>query len=206
MKDSLIIGLTGGIASGKSTVSKFFSNLSIPIIDADQISHDLTKINGSAYSEVIEYFGENITGENGDIDRKKLGTIVFNSKSKKEKLESIIHPKVLSTIQAEIKSRRGEYKIIEVPLLIESGFQEFTNRILVVDCSTETQMERLMVRDEVTEEYAKNILSNQIDRETRLKFANEIVINEKNNSLLKLEDQVKKIHNFYLDLIRTYKK
>lgn len=206
MKDSLIIGLTGGIASGKSTVSKFFSNLSIPIIDADQISHDLTKINGSAYSEVIEYFGENITGKNGDIDRKKLGTIVFNSKSKKEKLESIIHPKVLSTIQAEIKSRRGEYKIIEVPLLIESGFQEFTNRILVVDCSTETQMERLMKRDEVTEEYAKNILSNQIDRETRLKFANEIVINEKNNSLLKLEDQVKKIHNFYLDLIRTYKK
>ena len=206
MKDSLIIGLTGGIASGKSTVCKFFSNLSIPIIDADQISHDLTKINGSAYSEVIEYFGENITGENGDIDRKKLGTIVFNSKSKKEKLESIIHPKVLSTIQAEIKSRRGEYKIIEVPLLIESGFQEFTNRILVVDCSTETQMERLMKRDEVTEEYAKNILSNQIDRETRLKFANEIVINEKNNSLLKLEDQVKKIHNFYLDLIRTYKK
>ncbi len=206
MKDSLIIGLTGGIASGKSTVCKFFSNLSIPIIDADQISHDLTKINGSAYSEVIEYFGENITGENGDIDRKKLGTIVFNSKSKKEKLESIIHPKVLSTIQAEIKSRRGEYKIIEVPLLIESGFQEFTNRILVVDCSTETQMERLMKRDGVTEEYAKNILSNQIDRETRLKFANEIVINEKNNSLLKLEDQVKKIHNFYLDLIRTYKK
>ena len=206
MKDSLIIGLTGGIASGKSTVSKFFSNLSIPIIDADQISHDLTKINGSAYSEVIEYFGENITGENGDIDRKKLGTIVFNSKSKKEKLESIIHPKVLSTIQAEIKSRRGEYKIIEVPLLIESGFQEFTNRILVVDCSTETQIERLMKRDGVTEEYAKNILSNQIDRETRLKFANEIVINEKNNSLLKLEDQVKKIHNFYLDLIRTYKK
>ena len=206
MKDSLIIGLTGGIASGKSTVSKFFSNLSIPIIDADQISHDLTKINGSAYSEVIEYFGENITGENGDIDRKKLGTIVFNSKSKKEKLESIIHPKVLSTIQAEIKSRRGEYKIIEVPLLIESGFQEFTNRILVVDCSTETQMERLMKRDGVTEEYAKNIVSNQIDRETRLKFANEIVINEKNNSLLKLEDQVKKIHNFYLDLIRTYKK
>ena len=197
MKDSLIIGLTGGIASGKSTVCKFFSNLSIPIIDADQISHDLTKINGSAYSEVIEYFGENITGENGDIDRKKLGTIVFNSKSKKEKLESIIHPKVLSTIQAEIKSRRGEYKIIEVPLLIESGFQEFINRILVVDCSTETQMERLMKRDEVTEEYAKNILSNQIDRETRLKFANEIVINEKNNSLLKLEDQVKKIHNFY---------
>ena len=206
MKDSLIIGLTGGIASGKSTVCKFFSNLSVPIIDADQISHDLTKINGSAYSEVIEYFGENITGENGDIDRKKLGTIVFNSKSKKEKLESIIHPKVLSTIQAEIKSRRGEYKIIEVPLLIESGFQEFINRILVVDCSTETQMERLMKRDEVTEEYAKNILSNQIDRETRLKFANEIVINEKNNSLLKLEDQVKKIHNFYLDLIRTYKK
>ena len=206
MKDSLIIGLTGGIASGKSTVCKFFSNLSVPIIDADQISHDLTKINGSAYSEVIEYFGENITGENGDIDRKKLGTIVFNSKSKKEKLESIIHPKVLSTIQAEIKSRRGEYKIIEVPLLIESGFQEFTNRILVVDCSTETQMERLMKRDGVTEEYAKNIVSNQIDRETRLKFANEIVINEKNNSLLKLEDQVKKIHNFYLDLIRTYKK
>ena len=206
MKDTLIIGLTGGIASGKSTVSKFFSNLSIPIIDADQISHDLTKINGSAYSEIIEYFGENITGENGDIDRKKLGTIVFNSKSKKEKLESIIHPKVLSTIQAEIKSRRGEYKIIEVPLLIESGFQEFTNRILVVDCSTETQMERLMKRDGVTEEYAKNILSNQIDREKRLKFANEIVINEKNNSLLKLEDQVKKIHNFYLDLIRTYKK
>ena len=206
MKDSLIIGLTGGIASGKSTVSKFFSNLSIPIIDADQISHDLTKINGSAYSEVIEYFGENITGENGDIDRKILGTIVFNSKSKKEKLESIIHPKVLDTIQTEIKSAEGEYKIIEVPLLIESGFQKFTDRILVVDCSTETQIERLMKRDGVTEEYAKNILSNQIDRETRLKFANEIVINEKNNSLLKLEDQVKKIHNFYLDLIRTYKK
>lgn len=206
MKDSLIIGLTGGIASGKSTVCKFFSNLSIPIIDADQISHDLTKINGLAYSEIIECFGESITGENGDIDRKKLGSIVFKSKRDKEKLESIIHPKVLDTIQTEIKSAEGEYKIIEVPLLIESGFQKFTDRILVVDCSIQTQMERLMKRDEITEEYAKNILSNQIDRETRLKFANEIVINEKNNSLIKLEEEVKNIHNFYLDLIRTYKK
>jgi len=206
MKDSLIIGLTGGIASGKSTVCKFFSNLSIPIIDADQISHDLTKINGLAYSEIIECFGESITVKNGDIDRKKLGSIVFKSKRDKEKLESIIHPKVLDTIQTEIKSAEGEYKIIEVPLLIESGFQKFTDRILVVDCSIQTQMERLMKRDEITEEYAKNILSNQIDRETRLKFANEIVINEKNNSLIKLEEEVKNIHNFYLDLIRTYKK
>ena len=206
MKDSLIIGLTGGIASGKSTVCKFFSNLSIPIIDADQISHDLTKINSLAYSEIIEFFGESITVKNGDIDRKKLGSIVFKSKRDKEKLESIIHPKVLDTIQTEIKSAEGEYKIIEVPLLIESGFQKFTDRILVVDCSIQTQMERLMKRDEITEEYAKNILSNQIDRETRLKFANEIVINEKNNSLIKLEEEVKNIHNFYLDLIRTYKK
>tara|TARA_B110000438_G_scaffold63830_1_gene64351 strand:- start:240 stop:860 length:621 start_codon:yes stop_codon:yes gene_type:complete len=206
MKDTLIIGLTGGIASGKSTVSKFFSNLSIPIIDADQISHDLTKINGSAYSEIIEYFGENITGENGDIDRKRLGAIIFNNATKKEKLESIIHPRVLSTIQAEIKSTGGDYKIIEVPLLIESGFQEFTNRILVVDCSTETQIKRLMQRDSVPKGYAKNILRNQINRERRLKFANEIVINEKNTSLIELEDQVKKIHDFYLDLIRTYKK
>jgi len=206
MKDSLIIGLTGGIASGKSTVCKFFSNLSIPIIDADQISHDLTKINGLAYSEIIEFFGESITGKNGDIDRKKLGSIVFKSKRDKEKLESIIHPKVLDTIQTEIKSAEGEYKIIEVPLLIESGFQKFTDRILVVDCSIQTQMERLMKRDEITEEYTKNILSNQIDRETRLKFANEIVINEKNNSLIKLEEEVKNIHNFYLDLIRAYKK
>jgi len=123
-----------------------------------------------------------------------------------KKLESIIHPKVLDTIQTEIKSAEGEYKIIEVPLLIESGFQKFTDRILVVDCSIQTQMERLMKRDEITEEYAKNILSNQIDRETRLKFANETVKNEKNNSLIKLEEEVKNIHNFYLDLIRTYKK
>ena len=206
MNNNLIIGLTGGIASGKSTVCKFFSDLSIPIIDADKISHNLTKKNGLAYPEIIEHFGKEITEENGDIDRRKLSAIIFSNKREKEKLESIIHPKVLDIIKTELAIKEGEYKIIEVPLLIESGFHNFTDRILVVDCSTETQIDRLIERDGITKEHARNILDNQIDREKRLEFATEIVTNEKENLLIEIKEQVKSIHDLYLDLIRTQEK
>ncbi len=200
MGKSIKIGLTGGIASGKTTISDYFKALGIPIIDADVISHEVTKPNGSAFEEIISSFGSNILDESGLINRKKMRSIIFDDASKKEILEGIIHPKVREEMFNLVSQSNDHYLILSVPLLIETGMNKMMDRILVVDCSVETQIERLIQRDKINLDEAKSILRNQTNRSTRLKVADDLIVNEKNVTLTDLEKEVFKLHRIYSKL------
>ena len=200
MAESKNIGLTGGIASGKTTVSDCFEKIGARVIDADVISHDVTKPDGSAFSEIISSFGTDILDENGWIDRKKMRSIIFDDLSKKKMLEKIIHPKVSQEIFKAIKQSNEHYLIISVPLLIETGMIKMMDRTLLVDCSETTQVERLMKRDEITLDVAKSIMANQALRSDRQRFADDLILNEKNVTLKELEEQVLELHECYSKL------
>ena len=200
MSKSIKIGLTGGIASGKTTVSDFFKKLGTQVIDADVISHEVTQPDGSAFEEIISSFGSNILDENGLIDRKKMRAIIFDDASKKEMLERIIHPKVREEMFNSVSQSNDHYLIVSVPLLVETGINQMMDRTLVVDCSEETQIERLMHRDKITLDEAKSILRNQTNRSNRLKAADDLIVNEKNVTLNELEKEVLKLNKRYSKL------
>ena len=200
MSKSIKIGLTGGIASGKTTVSNFFKQFGAEVIDADVISHQVTKPDGTAFQEIISSFGSSILDENGLIDRKKMRKIIFDDVSKKEMLERIIHPKVREEMFNLASQSNDHYLIVSVPLLVETGMNEMMDRTLVVDCSEETQIERLMHRDKITLGEAKSILRNQTNRSTRLKAADDLIVNEKNVTLNQLEKEVLELNKRYSKL------
>ena len=200
MGKSLKIGLTGGVASGKTTVSDFFKGLGISVIDADVISHEVTQPDGSAFEEIISSFGSNILDENGLIDRKKMRAIIFDDASKKEMLERIIHPKVREEMFDSVSKSNDHYLIVSVPLLVETGMNQMMDRTLVVDCSEETQIERLIHRDKITLDEAKSILRNQTSRSNRLKAADDLIVNEKNVTLNELEKEVLELNERYSKL------
>ena len=200
MDESKKIGLTGGIASGKTTVSDYFEKIGAHVIDADVISHDITKPDGSAFSEIISSFGPDILNQDGWIDRKKMRSMIFNDVSKKEMLEEIIHPKVSQEIIKASKQSNEHYLIISVPLLIETGMIQMMDRTLLVDCSETTQIERLMKRDEITLDAARSIMANQALRSDRQRFADDLILNEKNVTLKELEEQVLELHKRYSKL------
>jgi dephospho-CoA kinase len=200
MNNSLKIGLTGGIASGKSIVANLFSSLGVSVIDADKISHHLTTKNKPAFEEILEHFGESILGNDGELDRKKLRRIIFNNKTLKNDLEYIIHPKVSEAINKEVQESYDLYVIIMVPLLIETGYNKFVNRILVVDCVLDTQIQRLIKRDHETFESAKRIIGHQIEQQNRLKMAHDVIDNDINTTIEELENRVEELHQSYLEL------
>tara|TARA_B100001769_G_C22048753_1_gene563730 strand:+ start:32 stop:634 length:603 start_codon:yes stop_codon:yes gene_type:complete len=200
MDESKKIGLTGGIASGKTTVSDYFENIGTQVIDADEISHDVTKPDGSAFKDIISSFGPDILDENGWINRKKMRSIIFDDVSKKKMLEKIIHPKVRKEMLKAINQSNDHYLIISVPLLVETGMNQMMDRTLVVDCSESTQIERLMDRDKITFDEAKSIMANQAIRSDRQRFADDLIVNEKNVTLKELEKQVFDLHKRYSKL------
>ena len=200
MDESKKIGLTGGIASGKTTVSECFEKIGAQVIDADVISHDVTKPDGAAFSQIISFFGSDILNEDGWIDRKKMRSMIFDDVSKKEMLEKIIHPKVKKEMLKAINQSNEHYLIISVPLLIETRMNQMMDRTLLVDCSETTQIERLMKRDEITIDEAKSIMANQALRSDRQRFADDLIVNEKNVTLKELEKHVLELHKRYSKL------
>ena len=191
------IGLTGGIASGKTTVSDCFKKLGTQVIDADIISHEVTEPSGSAFEEILSEFGSEILDENGLINRKKMRAIIFNDPSQKKILENIIHPKVRDEMFQRINKSDDHYLIVSVPLLVETGMHQIMDRNLLVDCSEDTQIERLMHRDKITLNEAKAILKNQASRSDRKKIADDLIVNENNVTLIELEDKVLELHKYY---------
>ena len=170
------------------------------MIDADVISHQVTKPDGTAFQEIISSFGSSVLDENGLIDRKKMRKIIFDDVSKKEMLERIIHPKVREEMFNLASQSNDHYLIVSVPLLVETGMNEMMDRTLVVDCSEETQIERLMHRDKITLGEAKSILRNQTNRSTRLKASDDLIVNEKNVTLNELEKEVLELNKRYSKL------
>ena len=191
------IGLTGGIASGKTTVSDYFKKLGTQVIDADVISHEVTEPSGSAFEEILSEFGSEILDEKGLINRKKMRAIIFNDPSQKKILENIIHPKVRDEMFQRINKSDDHYLIVSVPLLVETGMHQIMDRNLLVDCSEDTQIERLMHRDKITLNEAKAILKNQASRSDRKKIADDLIVNENNVTLIELENEVLELHKYY---------
>ena len=191
------IGLTGGIASGKTTVSDCFKKLGTQVIDADIISHEVTEPSGSAFEEILSEFGSEILDEKGLINRKKMRAIIFNDPNQKKILENIIHPKVRDEMFQRINKSDDHYLIVSVPLLVETGMHQIMDRNLLVDCSEDTQIERLMHRDKITLNEAKAILKNQASRSDRKKIADDLIVNENNVTLIELENEVLELHKYY---------
>lgn len=194
----LKVGLTGGIGSGKSTVVNYFRQLHVPIIDADKIAHELIQPGTAIYQKIIRHFGADILANNSQIDRQKLAKLIFSDEQKRLWLEQVMHPEVREQINRTIKSLHAPYCIIDVPLLLETKFPPKIDRILVIDCPKNMQMQRLRQRSHCSINHAKAIIAAQITRKERLLRANDIICNTK--SLLELKNMVKKMHEYYLSI------
>ena len=194
-----IIGLTGGIGSGKSEAAKIFSSLGAKIIDLDVIAHDLTAKNALGYSLIIEQFGDDFLNKKKDIDRKKLRKSIFEDKKIKKDIESILHPLIMKECQNQIKILHNElYLILVVPLLFESAtYLKLINESLLIDCSEKTQLERVTNRDGTNPKLTKLIIKSQADRNLRIKKADKIILNEGS-----LEDLSNNIQLFHKDIIK----
>ena len=194
----MIVGLTGGIGSGKSVVGNFFTELGIDVIDADHVSKNILDENKSAKKLFVEHFGDKFIDKNNNIDRALLRDEIFKDENKKEALESIIHPLVREEIFNFIKNSQSIYKIVMVPLIYETNSQDFYDKILVVECSEENQINRASKRDNKTNDDIINIIKNQATSEQRKSIADEVINND--SSLNELKNQVIKIHQKFLGI------
>lgn len=192
------IGLTGGIGCGKTTVAKIFEQLKTPVIDADEIAHRLVAIGQPALARIQQIFGADVLNPDGSLNRKGLGDIIFSDRKQKEKLESILHPLVFQSIQSELKRVDTPYCIVCIPLLFETNMNHLVDRILVVDCSVKTQIDRLQKRDNMTIERIQSIIASQVSRDYRRAYANDLIDNSKTDN--RLAEEVKKLHNLYLSI------
>jgi dephospho-CoA kinase len=194
----LKVGLTGGIGCGKTTVARLFAKYGTPVIDADEIAHQLVAIGQPALAIITQEFGESILNPDGSLNRNNLREQVFSNSEKKQKLESILHPLVYKAIQSEIGKLDANYCIICIPLLLETGMGHFVDRILVVDCPVKTQIARVKNRDNLSLERIQSIIDSQVSRAFRKSKADDIIDNSKTD--YRLAEQVKKLHNLYLSL------
>lgn len=194
----LKIGLTGGIGCGKSTVSRLFEQLGAPIIDADEVSHQLIQIGQPALETIRCVFGSEMLLENGALNRVGLKNLIFENLLAKKQLEAILHPLIFQEISNQIAVLTASYCIVSVPLLFETHSESLVNRILVVNCDVETQIERVTKRDNLPLKQIQSILAIQVSAAFRQNHADDIIENSKNNTTL--AEQVKKLHNFYLSL------
>jgi|TARA_A100001011_G_C14256415_1_gene820285 dephospho-CoA kinase len=197
----MIIGLTGGIGSGKSAAASVFKDLGIDLIDADDLARDSLNINSKGYKLFINEFGEKYLDENKDINRELLRKDIFNDPATKIKLENIIHPFVRSGIQDFINSSKSDYCIIVVPLIYETSSSKLYDRILVIDCDVDIQIERTSKRDNQTISQIENILDKQATREERISIADEVILN--NGSIEHLKKSVLNIHRKYMEIVKN---
>ena len=192
----MIIGLTGGIGSGKSAAADFFQNEGISVIDTDQLSRKVIEKDTPGYSKVVDSFGTNILDNNDSIDRAKLREEVFHDDEKREILESITHPLVRELMVQKISSSTSPYTIIMVPLIFETNSAQNYDRVLVIDCDVEIQLKRAMARDENSADLIQKIIDSQCSRSERLSIANDVIPN--NHSIEDLQKRSLAMHNFYL--------
>jgi len=190
------VGLTGGIASGKTTISNLFADLGVPIIDTDIISRNLLAPGEQAYHQVCAHFGSEILQANGDIDRGALRKIIFSNPQQKTWLETMLHPLIFQrSHDAILENSRAKYVLVVVPLLFETNFQSLVDRILVVDCSFDQQIARLMKRDDIDETLAHSMLDQQFSNSERLKRAHDVINNREDD--IDLASQVDALHRSY---------
>lgn len=192
----LRIGLTGGIASGKSTVAEMFADLGVPVIDTDVIAREVVRPGQPTLEEIHATFGDRVIASDGTLDRAAMRAIVFGDDAARRRLEAILHPKIGETTREQADAAGGPYQIIVVPLLVESSLRGFVDRVLVVDCDEDTQIARLLSRDAESEAQARRILAAQSSRAERIAIADDVISND--GDLDGTRDQVKALHRRYL--------
>ena len=195
----MIVGLTGGIGSGKSAAANFFVELGVDLIDADDLAKNVLNKNSKGYELFINEFGEQYLDNNKNIDRDLLRKTIFNDSDKKNKLENIIHPQVRFGIEEFIKTSKSYYCIVVVPLIYETRSSSYYDRILVIDCDEEIQINRSAIRDNTENKEIKKIISKQASREERLSIADDVILN--NRTLDSLKEEVIKLHKKYIKML-----
>lgn len=194
----LKIGLTGGIGCGKSTVTVIFKQFNVPIIDADELAHQLVDVGQPALLLIQQAFGNDSLNADGSLNRRYIRELVFSHPEQKQTLEAIIHPLVYQTIQARLALLTSPYCLLSIPLLFETNKADFVDRVLVVDCPVATQIERVQKRDHLSTERVQSIIDSQVSRAFRIAHAQDVIDNTQ--STTELAQQVEKLHNLYLSL------
>lgn len=194
----LVVGLTGGIGAGKSTVAALFIKHDIPIIDADVIAREITMPGTPALSRITKHFGQEILLANGHLDRAKLRQIIFSQPNQRLWLENLLHPIIREEMINKINMLSSPYCIAVIPLLLEVEFYSFIHRILVIDAPEHLQIERTAHRDKIQKSQIETILKTQAKREHRTAHAQDIIIND--GKLEDLVPQVEKLHQRYLEM------
>ena len=197
----LRIGLTGGIASGKTAVSRLFEELGVPVIDSDLISRELVQPGEPALQEIARQFGSTVIDSTGNLDRPAMRKRIFSSQDNRRLLEDILHPRIRDRIGERLAALGNEpYAIIVIPLLVESRYPVDVDRVLVVDTDESLQRERLMRRDAIDRQQAEAILRAQSDRNERLAVADDVIVND--SDMAALREKVGQLHAAYLLIAR----
>ena len=174
----LKVGLTGGIASGKSTVARLFAARGVPVIDLDQVAREVVEPGEPALADIVAEFGKDVLDAEGRLDRGALRARVFRDKGSRQRLEELLHPRILEAAVRHAEAAGGPYQVIVAPLLVEFGLAGWVDRVLVVDCPAEAQLARLLARDGGDEALARAILASQASREQRVAAAHDVILND----------------------------
>lgn len=200
--NKFVVGLTGGIASGKTTISNMFAKLNVCIVDADQIARDVVAKGSELLDKLCAYFGTEILQADKSLNRRALRNIVFADKTKLSYLNSLMHPAIREQMQMQCQNATSDYVIAAIPLLFENNMSLCVNRILVASCNYEIQVQRTMQRDNCTKENAIAIISSQLDNKQRCAMADDIIQTDA-CSLTQMYQHVIELHNMYVNLAKT---
>ena len=201
--DKYIVGLTGGIGSGKTAVSNYLAQLGVDVVDADVIAHKSVSHGTEALSQIHQRYGDDILLDDGSLNRSALRNKVFNNEDERLWLEGLLHPLIRQTLLSELEAVQSHYGLLVAPLLLENGLDQYCQRVLIVDVPEELQIERSMLRDGSDEANIKSIIEAQIPRTERLQKADDVVLNDQ--SLDHLYQQVQAFHEQYMSLSRLHK-
>lgn len=197
-EDPLVVGLTGGIGSGKSTVAEGFAALGTPVIDADRLARELVEPGQPALEEIIATFGPDCISANGRLDRDHMRRQIYADDTRRRQLESILHPRIRQRIKHLLADISAPYCIVVIPLLLETGQTDLVDRILVVDTPEKEQLKRVAARDGLTHNAVSAIMAAQTDRSTRLNAADDVICND--SDLESLTGRIQELHQLYMEL------
>ncbi|STO92323.1 dephospho-CoA kinase [Haemophilus pittmaniae] len=201
-KTTYVIGLTGGIGSGKSTIANLFGELGVPIIDADVVARQVVEKGSPLLAQIAEHFGTEILTPTGELDRAQLRQRVFQDETEKNWLNQLLHPAIRTEMLNQLSAQRAPYTLLVVPLLIENKLTNLCDRVLVIDVSPQTQLTRAAQRDNNSLEQIQRIMQSQVSQKERLQWADDIINNDRElaDNFIHLQQKVLELHRFYLTL------
>ena len=203
---SYVVGLTGGIGCGKSTVANLFAEFNVPIIDADIVARQVVEKGSPLLANITEHFGTEILTAEGSLNRSVLRQKIFNDEKQKQWLNGLLHPAIREEMLRQLQQQTAPYVLWVVPLLLENHLEHYCDRVLVVDVSEETQLQRASLRDQNSEALIRKIMQSQVSRQQRLAEANDVISNEQPltpENLQALKNEVQQLHQKYLRLAQT---